>query len=251
MLLAAAAGPDAALAQDAAPDPPDTVPPTFTLVGDVVDALVGTPVVAAVIKAPSLRRLVYSDVNGRFRLPEVPEGELEIVVEMLGYRTIDGTVSVAEGNGLFLRMRPDPIALEGLAVRTRAEGLFDRRRRFYPYRVTTISPRTIAEAINNDPVAIFKRSASSLVVSCTDRNKEWIDAGCYYRRGEMLPIRLVLDEMVLPGGMRTLTAFAAMDIHSMDWLRDTGTLHVYTKHYVAQLNSTKLGLAPFKWPMGW
>ena len=97
--------------------------PTFTLTGQIVDALNEAPVVAAVIKVPELRRFVFSDVNGRYAFTDFPQGTWEIVVEQLGYHTLDGSVTVSEGNGLFLRLNPDPIALEGLRVRSRADGL--------------------------------------------------------------------------------------------------------------------------------
>lgn len=179
----------------------DTVPPvpTFTLSGQIVDALNERPVISAVIKAPELRRYVFSDVNGRFRFPDFPEGTWEIVVEMLGYHTLDGSVTVSEGNGLLLRMNPDPIALEGLRVLTRADGLLERRRRRYPFRVTTISPQAIADAINPDPTAIFRRNANSPVTSCVDRSGFLTLGACYYRRAKKARVKVFLNEGELVG----------------------------------------------------
>lgn len=230
----------------------DTVPPvaTFTLAGQIVDALNERPVISAVIKAPELRRYVFSDVNGRFRFPDFPEGTWEIVVEMLGYHTLDGSVTVSEGNGLLLRMNPDPIALEGLQVRTRADGLLERRRRRYPFRVTTITTQAIADAINPDPTAIFRRNANSPVTSCVDRSGFLTLGACYYRRGRKARVRVFLNEGELLGGMSELSMFPAADIHSMDWLKDTGELHVYTKWFIGRLNTSRTRLAPFIWPFG-
>jgi len=97
---------------------------TFTLTGQIADAVNGTPVIAALVKVPALRQVATSDVNGRFRLADFPEGTWDIVVEQLGYHTLTGSVTVAEGNGLNLRLNPDPVALEeiragGLTYRTR------------------------------------------------------------------------------------------------------------------------------------
>lgn len=230
----------------------DTIPapPTFVLAGQIVDGLTETPVISAVIKVPQLRRYVFSDVNGRFAFPDFPEGTWEIVVEMLGYHTLDGSVTVSEGNGLLLRLNPDPIALEGLRVRTRADGLFEERRRSYPFRVTNISPQDIANAINPDPAFIFRRNANSHVTSCSINSSELTLAGCYYRRGKLLPVRVFLDEGPLLGGMQELAMFPAAHLHSMDWLRDTGELHVYTKVFVERLSDSRMRLMPFKWPFG-
>lgn len=103
-------------------DGADTV--TFTLAGQIVDAVNGVPVIAALVKVPALRQVTTSDVNGRFRLADFPEGTWDIVVEQLGYHTLTGSVTVTEGNGLDLRLNPDPVALEeiragGLTYKTR------------------------------------------------------------------------------------------------------------------------------------
>lgn len=244
-LLLSVAAPDRGTAQD-------TVPPlpTFTLTGQIVDALNDAPVVSAVIKAPELRRYAFSNTNGRFRFADFPEGTWNIVVEMLGYHSLDGSITVAEGNGLLLRLNPDPIALEGLRVRNRAEGLLDRRRRRYPFRVTTISAQTLADAVIGDPAAIFRRNANAPVVGCADRLGQWITGGCYWgRRARRHRIQVFLDEGLLPGGMWELSMFPKEDIHSMDWLKDTGELHVYTTWFIERLNRSRTRLAPFKWPI--
>ena len=236
--------PGTSVAQDTVPPPP-----TFILTGEVVDALNGRPVVSAVIKVPELLRYVFSDVNGRFRFADFPEGTSEIVVEMLGYHTIDGTVTVSEGNGLVLQMRPDPVALEGLEVRTRADGLLYQRRRRYPYRVNTVSPQAIATAINPDPVAIFRRNVHDITVGCDDRYGDWMYGGCYFKRDGKARIRVFLDETALLGGMNELSAVPAAQIHSMDWVREIGELHVYSHWFIGRLNETRIGLAPFPVPM--
>lgn len=244
IILAAAMSAGRAAGQDTVPEAP-----TFTLTGQIVDALNDAPVISAVFKVPELRRYVFSDVNGRFRFTDFPEGTWEIVVEMLGYHTLDGAVTVSEGNGLFLRLNPDPIALEGLRVRSRADGLLENRRRRYPFRVTNISTQTIANAINSDPAAVFRRNANSYVTSCAIRD-DLVLGGCYLRRGKLLPVAVFLDEGPLLGGMQELSIFPADDIHSMDWLKDTGELHVYTKWFVERLNKSRMSLAVFRWPFG-
>ena len=243
ILCATASSP--AATQDTIPSPA-----TFTLTGQILDALNETPVISAVIKVPEHRRYAFSNVNGRFQFADFPEGTWEIVVEMLGYHTLDGSVTVAEGNGLLLRLEPDPIALEGLRVRSRADGLFEERRRSYPFRVTNISPQVIANAVYTDPAFIFRRNANSYVTSCSINSGEMTLAGCYERRGKLLPVRVFLDEGPLLGGMQELSMFPAAHLHSMDWLKDIGELHVYTKVFVERLNDSRMRLMPFRWPFG-
>lgn len=227
-----------ATGQDAIP-----APSTFTLTGQILDALNERPVVSAVVKLPELRRFVFSDVNGRFAVPEFPAGTWQIVVEMLGYHTLEGSFTVVEGNGLVLRLNPDPVALDGLRVRTRADGLLDRRRRRHAYRVAHISPQAIADAINPDPTAIFRRHANVPFQSCYWGPVD-MEFGCYDRRGRVKGVTVLLDEAPLLGGMPELQMFPAAHIHSMDWVPGKG-LYVYTKFFIERLNNSRMRLMPF------
>lgn len=110
-------------------------PTTFTLTGQIVDAVNSAPVIAALVKVPALREVATSDVNGRFQFADFPAGTWDIVVEQLGYHTLAGSVTVAEGSGLHLRLNPDPVALDeiragGLTYKTRLR----RRRNANPAR---------------------------------------------------------------------------------------------------------------------
>ena len=66
--------------------------PSFSLSGHIIDDFNGAPVVSAVVKVPQLKRYVFSDLRGRFHFPNFPEGTWDIVVEMLGYHTLEGSV---------------------------------------------------------------------------------------------------------------------------------------------------------------
>ena len=227
--------------------------PTFTLTGYIVDVLNDAPIGAAVIKVPQLRRFVFSDVKGRFRFPDFPVGTWEIVVEQLGYHTLDGSVTVAEGNGLYLRLKPDPIALEGLRVRTRSGRLLERRRKRYPFRITTVSSETIAATIQHDPAAIFRRHANSPIVTCPSRLDPWMSwGGCMYKRGRVVKINVYLDESYLMGGMNELALHDREEIHSMDWIPNTWgdrgpELRVYTRYFLERVNNSGIHLAAFRW----
>ena len=236
--LGVGAGPDNATAQE---------PPTFTLAGQVVDAINQAPVIAAVIKVPALTRYTFSDVNGRFRLPDFPEGTWDIVVEQLGYHSVDASITVSEGNGLLLRLRPDPVALEGLRVRTRSERLLDHRRFRIPYRVTTISTPTIANAINPDPTAIFRQNSHSFIKPCSSDTDEALMPGCVVIKGDPVPINVFLNETPVPGGMVALSMLPQEDLHSMDWIPEMAQLRVYTKWFVDRLDNTEISLSPLVW----
>ena len=244
--LALALASDRVAGQDTVPSPP-----TFALAGQIVDALTQTPVISAVIKVPELRRYVFSDVNGRFAFPDFPEGTWEIVVEMLGYHTLDGAVTVADGNGLLLRLNPDPIALEGLRVRSLADGLLAERRIRIPYRVTTLSATVFGNSINPDPTVVFRRNARSFIVPCPETEEdadEQLAPGCFITRGRPARIVVYLDEGRLPEGMVQLSMLDQRDIHAMDWIPEMAELRVYTRRFIEKLNNSEISLSPLVYP---
>lgn len=246
-LAVAGTEPHPASAQEP-PPPTDTV--TFTLTGEIVDGLIDAPVIAAVIKVPALRRFAFTDVNGRFHFSDFPEGTWEILVEHLGYNMVEGTVTVAEGNGLYLRMTPNPVALEGLEVMTRSDRLLAERRQRFPFRVTRISPTMLANAINADPTAIFRRNSMSYISACPtppSRATDWMTPDCVMKAGGAARIQIYLDEFPMAGGMIHLSAMPKEMIHSMDWIPETAQLRVYTKAFIERLDEGAYSLEPLIW----
>ena len=227
--------------------PPDTA--TFTLTGQVLDGITHTPVIAAVIKVPALTRFTFTDVNGRFHFSDFPEGTWHVIVEHLGYNTVEGTVAVAEGNGLFLRMTPNPVALEGLMVQTRSERLLAQRRQRFPFRVTRISPQVIMGSAGTDPAAIFRRNSLSYITACPDpaAPTDRMTPDCVHKRGDLARITVFLDEFPMPGGMLHLSAMPREEIHSMDWIPETAQLRVYTRVFIERLDNGDFGVAPLVW----
>lgn len=230
------------------PLPTDTV--TFTLTGEIMDGVIDAPVIAAVIKVPALRRFAFTDVNGRFFFTDFPEGTWEIIVEHLGYNTVEGTVTVSDGNGLFLRMTPDPVALEGFEIMTRSDRLLAERRQRFPFRVTRISPTMLANAVSADPTAIFRRNSLSYISACPTgptRATDWMTPDCVMKSGGAARIGIYLDEFPMAGGMTHLSAIPKEMIHSMDWIPETAQLRVYTKAFIQRLDEGAYSLEPLIW----
>ncbi len=221
----------------------------FTLAGEVLDAWTGAPLIAAVVKAPELRRFAMADVDGRFRFEDFPSGTWNIVAEQLGYHAVEGSISVREGSGLVLRLTPDPIELEGFHVRSPGERLIGRRRLRFPLRVATIPRSAIARSVGFDPALVFRKHANTPVTHCPAREGavDWGVPACVAKRGRLRRIAVFLDEAPLPEGMVQLSAMPADDIHSMDWIPATAQLRVYTTWFVRRLDRGKSSLAPLTW----
>lgn len=228
---------------------------TFTLAGQVVDAVTGRPLIASVVKFPQLARYAFADVDGRFAFEDFPEGSWEVIVEQLGYHTSESTVALSGGAGLHVSLRPDPIALEGLTVRSRSTRLLSDRRRRTPLRIVTIGSQDFAEAVDPNPSAVLRQLARAPVVACSYK----VPGGsvsydlCVLRGGRRANIAVFLDESPMHGGTEALSAMHHETIHSMDFVlrRNSAELRVYTQWFVRRLDETKLGLAPFIWePIG-
>mgnify|MGYP001134846084 FL=1 len=88
------------------------------LVGKVVDATTGRPLLGAFVHLEGENWGVVSDPDGLFRLPGVSSSvTLSIGVEQLGYVDLVETLAFPEeGEMAILALTPDPILLEGLQV---------------------------------------------------------------------------------------------------------------------------------------
>lgn len=250
-MVALALGADQAAARQAVP-PLDSLGPPFVLSGTVVDAVNEHPVIAATVKFPDLGRMALTGVDGRFSLDDFPPGDWEIVVQQLGYETSAAHHFLSEGARLLVRLTPDPIALEGLRVRSRAERLLERRRRFFPYRVVTFGAADFRAAVNPSPVGVLRRNGRVPVFTCSAPGKDGIpdDYACTTTRGGPTPIAVYLDELRLPGGLAPLEGLDLRSIHSMDLLaypRSAPELRIYTVGFVGWLNRGGGSLAPLMW----
>ena len=253
--LAAAALLAATLAPSWPSGPAAAQEQTFTLAGQVVDAETGRPLVAAVVKFPELVRYAFAGVDGRFAFDDFPPGTWEVIVEQLGYHTSESQVALSDGAGLHVRLRPDPIALEGLTVRSRSSRLLSERRQRTPLRIVTIGSRDFAEAADPNPAAVLKRLGRAPLVECSYKA-----AGaalsydlCVLRGGRRSGISVLLDENPMHGGTAALSAMHPEAIHSMDFILrpHSGELRVYTKWFVERLDKTEMRLAPIVWePIG-
>lgn len=88
-----------------------------TISGTVVDAQETTqPLVGATVYIPSLERGTTTDLDGRFEIRNLPEGELDIRFSYIGYRSRTFTVTIPAGEELQLELVPDLFETEAVIV---------------------------------------------------------------------------------------------------------------------------------------
>ena len=126
----------------------------------VVDAASGQTLEAALIYIPALDLGGYSDDQGRFTLSDVPVGEHEVSVELIGFSRASATVAVQAGQttAVELRMEPAAILFEETAVTGTA---FKESPINLPYAVTTASREKLKEQGSPQPVDFFKNLSAS------------------------------------------------------------------------------------------
>lgn len=75
-----------------------------SIMGVVVDSATGEPVAVAHVQVPLRRRAEFTEEDGTFELGRLAPGKYRIVVERLGYRTAEQTVSIDPGATAHLRI---------------------------------------------------------------------------------------------------------------------------------------------------
>lgn len=93
--------------------------------GSVIDAETGSPVSFAYIHLEGYNRTATSDRDGRFRLTNIPEGEIRLVIHRLGYasRSEEYTISADEEKEVVIELRQTILSGGTVEVTARADGI--------------------------------------------------------------------------------------------------------------------------------
>ncbi len=197
-------------------------PPRVTVTGTVVDASTGAPVAGAAVTFQRSSKTVWTDDHGRFTLSKVEPGDDSLAVEELGYKDGKLAIEVAPGaSPVVARLQPDPVLLKGLAVvarrlKTRPEAMFMSVRAFSERDLALTSGWSVADALRNRGAVI--------PMPC-----RWGGQNCIWSRGQVLPMRVWLDDMRLFGGMDELETIPVADLYRVEVYERGRYVQVYTK----------------------
>jgi len=100
---------------------------TGQVVGTVVDAQDGRPLVGVQIQVVATSQGTLTDADGRFTLGNVPAGDQELRIQRLGYASLIRTVTVVQGETQVLALRMTPTALSLAEVVVTVTGQEQRR----------------------------------------------------------------------------------------------------------------------------
>jgi len=129
--------------------------PTGRIAGSVIDADTGRPLGLATVRVDGADASVVTDVQGRFRTKSIPVGTYQLVVQLLGYTTVEQSVNVAAGETavVTIPLGAQALSIEGIVIETdRTEttsstvGLLAQRRS-----ASAISDGVSAEQISASP----------------------------------------------------------------------------------------------------
>lgn len=89
-----------------------------TLTGSVLDKNSNEPLIFANIYLPQMEKGTTTDFNGNFTLSNIPNGQHNVVVSILGYETISQTITFPYSETLDFKLVPSAIEMEEIIIST-------------------------------------------------------------------------------------------------------------------------------------
>lgn len=211
-------------------------PTSFDLVGHVVDAETGTRLVGAWVGLAGTDWGSLTDEQGRFRIPDVTPGRLELTVEQLGYETLEWQGAVAAGaEQLTLGLEPRPVLIEGLEVVT---DRFRNRRNAVGTSVFAYDRSDLATSTARDVLEFINNRFALWPTPCDGRRGN----RCLVVRGRVVEPVVYVDEMPLLGGLAYLETFRPWEFHMIEVYGGGRHIRVYTPAFMER--AAKIRLTP-------
>ena len=230
------------------------------IVGRVVDAETGTPLLGARVSIPGLEKHAVTNRDGRFLLADLAHGRYSVAVEQLGFSIWQDVLEAEQpGSAAIVRMVPDPIQLTGLEV---SADRFRQRIRSAPVRVKVIDSEALAEH-DGFPLAGLLTSKANLFLGFCSKTvmigpkmsckAEWHEHGyamhpsnpyddrCVRGRGRP---NVYLDEAPLIGGLARLEEYPLDLLYRIE-VYDGIHIRAYTRHFMRRSAGVHLGALPF------
>ena len=212
------------------------------LLGRVIDADTGTPLLGAFVHLQGEAWGVITDDDGWFRLPRLPNGLLSVMVEQLGYVELVQTVRFEEGGAaLHFALTPDPILLEGIEV---VMDRFERRRRAYAHASQLLDRETLVNSSAFDLVDLIQSRSFLNPIPCPASE---IESTCAMVRGRIRPLSVYVDEFPFWGGFDFLSMVQPHELHMVEIYYSRGQVRVYTEGYMERIGRRPIAVMPLSW----
>lgn len=209
----------------------------FDLVGHVLDED-GRPLVGAFVSLTGSDWGSLTDEGGRFRLPDLYEGTVELRAEQLGYETLEWRGDVRPGQRVELRMLAQPIVLEGLNVVT---DRFQARRNAVATSVRAYDRAALATSPHFTALDFLQSRAGVVTATCRGR----FSSRCVRVRGRLTEPVVWVDEAPVFGGMEYLEAVQPHDLYMVEVYASGRHIRAYTHQFMARAAKQRLWPVPF------
>lgn len=205
------------------------------ILGVVVDHATGQPLANTLVSIEASEWASLTTEDGRFLLCGVGEGTHLVTAEQLGYATFKAYVETSrEGDLNVVRMRPDPILLEGLEVVT---DRFERRRKAVATTVRAFDQEDLARSGYWTAAEFISSRAGVFTTICEGGTT------CVYRRGRKVNPTVYLDEFPLIGGWFQLETLPTSQLYMIEVYSRGAHIRAYTHGFMER--AAKVRLAPF------
>lgn len=209
-------------------------PAPFELLGTVVDADQGQPVVGAWIGLAGSEWGSVSGDGGRFRISGVTAGPLSLTVEALGYETLRWEGEVRAGvQPLALELSPDPFLIEGLRV---VSDRFRARRNAVATSVFAYDAADLASTAQRTALELVEMRSGAAAVPCAGRR----GGTCLFLRGRAVEPTVYLDEVPVLGGLEYLDTFAPHELHMIEVFAGGRHIRAYTPRFMERAAKQRL-----------
>lgn len=209
---------------------------TGTVVGENGQALVG-----AFVSFPGADWGSLTNEEGRFRIPDVTPGRMELQVDQLGYATLEWAGHVGADSGpLLLRMEPRALMLEGLTVVT---DRFRNRRNATATSVRAWDRGALATSPYETAARFVEARAGITMTPCRAAHT----STCVWSRGRVVAPSVYVDEAPVFAGMEYLDAMQPHELHMVEVYSGGRHIRVYTERFMERAARTRLQPLAFVW----
>ncbi|HEX6747750.1 MAG TPA: carboxypeptidase regulatory-like domain-containing protein [Longimicrobium sp.] len=202
-----------------------------TVSGQVTDADNGQPVAGAFIHVDDDDREVMTDVQGRFTLRRVPQGDRVIWATALGYGVEAQPVTLGSGSATVnLALRRDPVRLAAI---TATVNRFESRRRSFGGSARLMTDREITNSAARDMRDFLLVRAGLSRVQCVG-----ISAGgsggsdCVSLRGRPAQPVVYVDEVRWGDGLGVLATYRPEEVARVEVYGGGQQVRVYTRWFL-------------------
>jgi hypothetical protein len=207
--------------------------------GIVVDTESGAPVEGVSVYLPAHRIGFLTREDGRFRIPDIPVGELEVEVQRIGYTDVTLWMDLeVPSHPVRIELLPNPVMLEGFEV---VVDRFERRRRATATSIRVLDESQLLTSPALDAADLVVRRGGVRIGRCPGFMRE---SWCSTTRGRPTPVQVYIDEAPAIGGMAQLAMYQPYEFYMVEVYGGGRHIRAYTHRFMEWAAGARLTPIP-------